>query len=771
MFGQNNHKIDSLRHALAIAANDTSKINTFNELARELININPDTALIVAKSVYGMAKRNSFKHGEAVSHQVKGKIYQFLGDYNNAVAQEDSAVAMFLQLGDKRNVSSTYSDIGIIFHLQSNYSKAAEYFHKSLNIALEIGSKADVGDAYSNLGIVYSHLGNYPTAVEYDIKGLEINERLGNKKGMARNYTNLGNVYDLQGNYKKALEYHYKALELNKSIESKRGIAAEYTNIGLVYQEQKDFPKALEYDFNGLQIDQEMSSKADIAIDYGNIGGLFEAIYSSDKNKMGCVYINNGEKVYIPYTSLLDSSLAFEYRALKLDREVGDRQNEIYSLQGIANIFDKKQQRDKAIEYRLRAHTIADSIGAIDEKMGVAQWLKDDYIAKKDYVTAIKYLQEIIALKDTIFGQDKQKSLGKQEAQFDFDKKLFEQEKEREKDRLLSDEQAKRGRLVTISVSAGLLIVLVFLFLLYKRFKITNQQKLVIEDQKREVDNAYSKLNDTHQQLQERDKDITDSITYAKRIQTAILPSEDYLKESLGEYFVLFKPRDVVSGDFYWCHKEGDKVIVAVADCTGHGVPGAFMSMIGSSLLNQVVIESKIYDAAEILDSLRSNLLKQLQQKGQESLNRDGMDISLCVWDKSANTVQYSGANNPAYVLKDILGNGMDSKFKIHNNTLIELLPDKQPIGYLEGKMETKFTSFTMQLNKGDQVYLVSDGYKDQFGGDKNKKFTSQAFRDTIISLKSIPLNEQKKYLDDTIEKWKGSFAQTDDICLIGFTV
>lgn len=293
----------------------------------------------------------------------------------------------------------------------------------------------------------------------------------------------------------------------------------------------------------------------------------------------------------------------------------------------------------------------------------------------------------------------------------------------------------------------------------------------MIEEQKREVDNAYTKLNDTHVQLQEKDKDITDSITYAKRIQTAILPSDEYLKESLGEYFVLFKPRDVVSGDFYWCHKVGYKVIIAVADCTGHGVPGAFMSVIGNSLLNQVVIENKVYDAAEILTQLRSNLLKQLQQREQEAVTRDGMDIALCVWDKQTNMVQYSGANNSMYVLKMHPDNISDTKLKAYDNTLIEALPDKQPIGYLEGKMETNFTSLTLHLSKGDKVYLASDGYKDQFGGDKNKKFTSKGFRDTLLLVKDMPVNEQKKYLNEAIEKWKGSYSQTDDICLVAFKI
>lgn len=732
---------------------------------------NPDTSLILCKEALKLAKISQYKRGIAGAYQLMGKVYKVLSDYGAAMTYEDSALALFTQLNDTRNIGTSNSAIGMVYYMQSDYNKAAECFLKALAIAGQQNNKYDIAENYTDLGIVYSHIGEYPKAIEYDVKALDMNERLGNKLGMARNYTNMGNIYDIQKDLKKALEYHNKALQLNKEVGSVRGVGAEYTNIGLVYQEQHNYPKALEYYFNALRIDEKASGKADIAIDYSNMGILFDAIYNDDSAKMGCAYINSGETVFTPHSVLLDSALSFENRALELDRQVGDKQNEIYILQGIASILEKKQQVDKAITYRMQAYALADSIGALDEKMEVDKGLGNDFVIKKDYKSAVNYLYKIIDLQNTIFGQDKQKLLGKQEAKFEYDKKLLEQEKEREKEHLLADEQAKRQRIITIGVTAGLIIVLGFLFLLYKRFKVTHEQKMVIEEQKKEVDNAYVRLNETHLQLQEKDKDITDSISYAKRIQTATLPSDEYLRETLGEHFVLFKPRDVVSGDFYWCHKEGDKVVFAVADCTGHGVPGAFMSMISNSLLNQVVVENKILDAASILNNLRGNLLKQMQQKGQEAVNRDGMDIALCVWNKNTNIIDCAGANNPVYVLRNDGNVPADEKTKLHNNILLEVFPDKQPIGYLEGKMDTTFTSFSLELQKGDCIYLSSDGYHDQFGGERNKKFTSRRFKEILSSLKGQSLSEQRKYLDDTIENWKGSYPQTDDICLIGVRV
>jgi serine phosphatase RsbU (regulator of sigma subunit) len=214
-------------------------------------------------------------------------------------------------------------------------------------------------------------------------------------------------------------------------------------------------------------------------------------------------------------------------------------------------------------------------------------------------------------------------------------------------------------------------------------------------------------------------------------------------------------------------------MLFAVVDCTGHGVPGAFMSMIGNSILNQVVIEDKASTTSEILGKMRTNLLKQLQQKGQEAVSRDGMDMSVCIWDKDKSTLQYSGANNPLYLVRKNISSTAPQNLKMrpHGNDMIELLPDKQPIGYQEGKMETAFIMQTIQLQKGDMVYIASDGYHDQFGGEKNKKFTSRAFRDLLVSLNGKSVEQQKIILDGTIETWKASYAQTDDICVMGVKI
>jgi serine phosphatase RsbU (regulator of sigma subunit) len=268
-----------------------------------------------------------------------------------------------------------------------------------------------------------------------------------------------------------------------------------------------------------------------------------------------------------------------------------------------------------------------------------------------------------------------------------------------------------------------------------------------------ELNQANSKVRETLAIIEEKNKHIIDSINYALRIQKAILPNDDEIKKALPESFILYKPKDVVSGDFYWFAERGNKKLIAAVDCTGHGVPGAFMSMIGSALLNEIVNNQKITDSDVILNKLREGIIKAMKQTGAEGENKDGMDIALCVIDEDS--IQFSGANNPLWI--------------ISNGELIETKGDKQPIGIYSNSVY--FTKSMIQPQKGDCIYIFTDGYADQFGGESGKKFKYKNLKETLLSINKKPMEEQKQILDSMIEDWKGGFEQIDDILLIGIRV
>jgi serine phosphatase RsbU (regulator of sigma subunit) len=277
-------------------------------------------------------------------------------------------------------------------------------------------------------------------------------------------------------------------------------------------------------------------------------------------------------------------------------------------------------------------------------------------------------------------------------------------------------------------------------------------------------------LKKAYEEIEEKNKNILDSINYAKRIQEAILPSEEEFKTILPGSFVLYKPKDVVSGDFYWISKKGNKIFFAAVDCTGHGVPGALMSMIGNTLLNEIVDEKGITKPSFILDMLTESVIKSLKQTGAEGENKDGMDIAICVLEN--NKLEFAGANNPLWIVKGSAFGVQSSKSTLNPEpgtlNLLEIKGDKQPVGISISDAKP-FTNHTVDLNPGDRVYIFTDGYADQFGGAKGKKFKYKQLQEKLLSTAARSMKEQKEILDKDFESWKGALEQVDDVLVIGF--
>jgi serine phosphatase RsbU (regulator of sigma subunit) len=276
-----------------------------------------------------------------------------------------------------------------------------------------------------------------------------------------------------------------------------------------------------------------------------------------------------------------------------------------------------------------------------------------------------------------------------------------------------------------------------------------------LEQANAEIEAQRDLAEEQRDQIIQQKKEITDSIQYAQRIQTIILPSPNLLKLHLPEYFVIFKPRDIVSGDFFWITEKEGNIILTAADCTGHGVPGAFMSLLGITYLNEITSGRSILTAGEILDQLRQSIIKALDQKGVSGENKDGMDMALCIFDYKKMEIQFAGANNPLYIFK--------------NNELKEIKGDKMPVAIHE-RMQN-FTNHTFQVEKGDQLYMFSDGYEDQFGGPLGKKFMSKALKQLIVSVGNLTMNEQKEEIERKFEAWKGDLDQMDDVLMIGVKI
>ncbi len=289
-------------------------------------------------------------------------------------------------------------------------------------------------------------------------------------------------------------------------------------------------------------------------------------------------------------------------------------------------------------------------------------------------------------------------------------------------------------RLMLIFATASVLLLLGFLYL---GFRYNREKKK------------------TYLLLKEKNKKITDSINYASRIQESILPSDEEIKMLLPESFVYFQPRDIVSGDFYWISHKQEKTIIACVDCTGHGVPGAFMSLIGNTLLNHIVNEKQILNAAEILKMLNEDVLNELHQNTERAQSRDGMEMALCVIDKKAQTIDFAGAMNPLYI--------------VDNGEVSVMKPNIKSIGgFLSDNTKTEFTSQIIPIKKGMSIYMFTDGYMDQFGGPENKKFNIQNFKQMLLGINHLEMKKQKTEVEQTIQKWQGDNKQIDDMLVMG---
>lgn len=320
-------------------------------------------------------------------------------------------------------------------------------------------------------------------------------------------------------------------------------------------------------------------------------------------------------------------------------------------------------------------------------------------------------------------------------------------------------------------IGAGVVLILLIWGFIKFRERRLKQEKMILE---KKVEERTAEVVRQKEEIEAKNDEITDSINYASRIQEAILPLNDRMRELIPESFVLFKPKDIVSGDFYWMTNVERKVLFSAVDCTGHGVPGAFMSMIGTSLLNEVVNKEGHTEPAIILNEVREGIISSLKQRGAEGEQKDGMDMSLCALDINTGVLEFAGANNSLYIvraegtpLQGVDGTTYEPNITENGYSLFELKPNKMPVGYYTGG-HVPFDNHLIQLINGDAVYSFTDGFADQFGGNNGKKFKYRPFKKLILSMQARSMKAQGNILDETIEEWRGSLEQIDDICVMG---
>lgn len=693
---------------------DTNRLKAIDAIAWSYNGNNPDTTILLAEKQMKFAQESRNKKFEARAYRNIGVAFTNKGNYTKAIDYLLKAAVMNEELGNKNGMSNCYCSLGIAYYNQANYSKAIEYHSKDLKIREELGDKAGLSNCYNNIGIVYFDKADFPKALEYCLKGLKITEEL-NDINVPNTYSNIGVIYYNLSDYTKAIEYYLKDLKNNERIGDKKAIADCYSNIGVVYEAQKDYASAIEFHQRSLRIKQEIKDLKGIGTCYMNIGSVYE-------------HANNNKK-----------ALEYYLNALEAFREIDDMRSVAYSYLALAGVYNKSADYAKAIEYTNNAMKLFRNVGDINGERLAYPNLSAAYSNMGNYKLAFESQVQFKALTDSIFNAENSKQIGDMKTNFEVEKREAELKAEQEKKDILSEAEKKRQQLMSYLGSCLLLLGIIFSVFMYRRYKISQKQKIIIEQQKHQVE--------------EKNKEITDSITYAKGLQEAILPPRDYILQHIPDSFVLYKPKDIVAGDFYWVEHMNGLLYIAAADSTGHGVPGAMVSVICSNALNRTVKEFGLTETGKILDKTRELVLETFSKSG--SYVKDGMDISLLAIDKKNKKIQWSGANNPLWY--------------IHENVFSEIKADKQPIGKTDNP--AAFTAHSIPYRENTSFYLPTDGFADQFGGSKGKKFKSLQLKELILANSALPMEEQMEKLNLHFENWRGNLEQIDDVTIIGIKI
>lgn len=649
---------------------------------------------------------------------MKAKGLGALNEYDEAQRLVEKNLQFARSIKDENGEAACLYYLGSFYSDKGNYKRCADYMHQSVRIRKKIDDQIGLAASYAFLGLSYSYMDDYIRGIEYVQKSILIRERIKDKRGLANSYLTLYKVYSEIGEIDKAMESEFRSLSICSELKDLQCVSGRYTNIGQIYQKKGNDERALYYHFKALGLSRKLEIKNRMALVYENIARVYRH-----------------QRKFDLALSYLDSS---EVLRIGIKDEVGLANVNLIK----ADIRIEQGKPQEAIDHSLMAlHT--------GEKLRLPHIIKEahdilhkGYAAKGKDRSALDHFEKYVWIRDSIFNIDQSKELLRKELEFNFNKKREMERLEETKRREHAKMESKRQQSIILYTISALAVVSLLLAFSIWQYRQKNRSKKALE-----VANEL---------IQEKNREITDSIRYAHQIQTAILPAEQEFRSHFSDAFVLFRPKDIISGDFYWVTKLEEKVIYATADCTGHGVPGGFMSMLGMSMLNELINEYRLTDPAEILNRLRDKVIAALKQKGVSGEQQDGMDMTLMVLDLTHGRLTFALANHVFYLLRQ--------------GELKEFKGDKFPVGiYGDGLRE--FRNQTIDVQKGDQIFTFSDGFADQFGGPKGKKLKYKKMQEYLLQCSVHSSSEIRTHLEQAFDSWKGDHEQLDDVCVIGVRV
>lgn len=610
-------------------------------------------------------------------------------------------------------------------------TEAQEAAREALALGYETGNKRVIGDSLYWMGRNYSRKNESIQAINSYLEAEKNYSALGLLPQVAKCHFQLGECCFKIRDFESSLQSYLAALRIHKDYDEQPMVAEIYSRIGTLYQNTRDWQRALDSFGKALELYKKLDDQRSVGITLFAIGNVYNwkddledsstyLLQSEAKAKETgdeLALLKSISSLAILYTKLreFEKSLQYFEHGLSLAEKLGEETIRAGMLKSLGNLYNQLGQHHKAIEVLDQALAISEKRDLIGVLVLIHEFYSDAYEAIGDHKKALYHYREYNRYdQQMIRAEMKLKEKGLQ-AKHDLDE---------------ARRQSELYRLKNIDLAQ-----------------------------------AYEEIIRQKSEIQQKNKEITDSITYARRIQEAILPREEIISRKLSEYFILYHPKDIVSGDFYFFttvtqkpgenKRPGSWIVVAAVDCTGHGVPGAFMSMIGNNVLNQVVSEKEVTSPAEALKVIDQKVVQALKQYEGNSLN-DGMDMALCAIDLDNLFMQYAGAHRPLVIIR--------------NGEVFQYKGAKYAIGGYH-REDKAFVDENIRLRKGDMIYLFTDGYADQFGGPKGKKFKYRNLVNLLGSLHALPVSEQKKNLEQAFTDWRGELEQVDDVLVIGIRI
>lgn len=586
---------------------------------------------------------------------------------------------------------------------------AEMYANSEMEFARKSGIVRYESDAYEDLARIAWQRNQLDGAIAHIQSALAIREKINDQRGVANSENHLGIIYWNMKSHDKALEHYRRSLAMFQQLKDSSGIAATFGNISLIYSDMGKEDSCEFYVRKSTRMREQIGDLNNLTISYNNMGTMF---------------LRRKEA---------DSAIVYFQKCIPLFDVTNDKYGYASLYNNLGAAYRMKGDYVKAKEYQMLAKQISiehDNKEVLKNSYGELASIAE---LEGDYKSAYGYFRLKDSLKDIIFNDGMTRQVTEAGEKYESEKK------QRENDQLKSaaEHDAMLRNFLFVAVGLGV-VVAASLFYAYRNKRKSNQQLA--------IQNA---------QIEAQKKEITDSINYAQRIQQAILPPQEALKKHFPDSFVFYLPKAIVSGDFWWMLEKENYIFVAVADCTGHGVPGAFMSMLGMEMLNDIARETA--EPGDILSRLSSAIKRSLRQTSAENQSRDGMDICLLRFDTRNNSVVYAGANRPLWMRK-------------HSGEVLEISPTKAPIGGPAAD-EQQYAAHEVKLSSGDTLYMFTDGYADQFGGERGKKLKTAGLRSLLESYSLVPLAMQERELEGYFHRWRGSLEQVDDVLIAGIRI